>query len=186
VLINTLFVDLATNVSVQGESALTGLRIRPPRRVRLTFPFNSQASRCSFRPSSKRCIPECQRYKSSSGLVSSIDLARQLDHLLTIQTAQELTPLIPYPSVPPYIVAFVWTLSLSWLSSRIDRRGFVLLASSPFAVAGYILFVATSLPDVNARYVSIPWSFLDRSKLTVARRLALSSASSALSPLAPT
>lgn len=49
-------------------------------------------------------------------------------------------------------MAFVWTLSLTYLSNRIDRRGFVLLCTSPFAVAGYITFVATGLSDVDARY----------------------------------
>ncbi|ORY76008.1 major facilitator superfamily domain-containing protein [Leucosporidium creatinivorum] len=55
-------------------------------------------------------------------------------------------------TVPPYVVAFAWTLALAWLSSRIDRRGLVLLATSPFAIAGYIIFVVTGLSDVNARY----------------------------------
>lgn len=57
--------------------------------------------------------------------------------------------------MPPYVVAFAWTLSLAWFSSRIDRRGLVVLATSPFAIAGYIIFVVTGLSDVNARYVGI-------------------------------
>lgn len=39
-------------------------------------------------------------------------------------------------SVGPYCVAFVWTLFLCFLSARLDRRGVVLLISSPFAIAG--------------------------------------------------
>jgi hypothetical protein len=55
-------------------------------------------------------------------------------------------------TVPPYVVAFVWSLALAYLSNRLDRRGWVMLCSSPFALAGYVTFVATDLPDVHARY----------------------------------
>ncbi|KAM0745965.1 MFS general substrate transporter [Meredithblackwellia eburnea MCA 4105] len=55
-------------------------------------------------------------------------------------------------TVPPYIVAFVWTLFLSYMSDRLNRRGIVLLISSPFAIAGYIVFVGTKLTDIHARY----------------------------------
>ncbi|GAA5942570.1 uncharacterized protein JCM15063_000038 [Sporobolomyces koalae] len=55
-------------------------------------------------------------------------------------------------TVPPYVVAFFWSLGLAYLSNRIDRRGFVMLCSSPFALAGYVTFVATNLPDIHARY----------------------------------
>lgn len=100
-------------------------------------------------------------------------------------TTSKLTFIALRPIVPPYIVAFVWTLSLAWLSSRIDRRGFVLLATSPFAIAGYILFVATGLTDVNARYVRIYRKLSISPELTLACRLGPSSAFSAPFPLAP-
>ncbi len=39
-------------------------------------------------------------------------------------------------TVPPYMVAFVWGLAVAYLSNRINQRGWVMLASSPFAIAG--------------------------------------------------
>lgn len=58
-------------------------------------------------------------------------------------------------ALPPYVVAFFWSLALAYLSKRLNRRGFVMLCSSPFALAGYVTFVATDLSDIHARYVSL-------------------------------
>ncbi|GAA5868588.1 hypothetical protein JCM8547_003196 [Rhodosporidiobolus lusitaniae] len=55
-------------------------------------------------------------------------------------------------SVPPYAVAFVWTIFLTFISSKINRRGIVMLCSFPFALAGYAIFVATDETAPNARY----------------------------------
>ncbi len=55
-------------------------------------------------------------------------------------------------TVPPYVVAFVWSISLAYLSNRLDRRGWVLLCTSPFCIAGYVIFVATQQADIRARY----------------------------------
>ncbi|KAF4958410.1 hypothetical protein FSARC_11027 [Fusarium sarcochroum] len=52
-------------------------------------------------------------------------------------------------TVPPYIVGTFCTLSISWLSTRLDRRNiFVNLSQLP-VIAGYIMFLSTSNPYVR-------------------------------------
>ncbi|GAA6041348.1 hypothetical protein JCM8097_007675 [Rhodosporidiobolus ruineniae] len=56
-------------------------------------------------------------------------------------------------SVPPYAVAFVWSLFIAFLSAKINRRGIPLLMSYPLALVGYALFLGTH--NVKARYAGI-------------------------------
>ncbi|GAA5918785.1 hypothetical protein JCM6882_006575 [Rhodosporidiobolus microsporus] len=56
-------------------------------------------------------------------------------------------------SVPPYAVAFVWSLGIAFFSAKINRRGIALLISYPLALVGYALFLGTD--NVKARYAGI-------------------------------
>ena len=58
-------------------------------------------------------------------------------------------------SVPPYIVAWVWTLALAFCSMKTDRRGIFLAITIPFALAGYGIFVGTGQADTQPRYAGI-------------------------------
>ncbi|KAK4046768.1 hypothetical protein OIV83_005873 [Microbotryomycetes sp. JL201] len=47
-------------------------------------------------------------------------------------------------SVPPYIVACVYTLTISWLCSRTRRHGIFIIGSMLLSCVGYIIFLAST------------------------------------------
>lgn len=71
-------------------------------------------------------------------------IVRQLG--FTATTAQLLT-------VPPYFVAMVFTIGMSWLADRIGQRGYCTLATSGTGVIGFILLM--TLEDVGGRYFAL-------------------------------
>lgn len=71
-------------------------------------------------------------------------IVRQLG--FTATTAQLLT-------VPPYFVAMVFTIGMSWIADRIGQRGYCTLATSGTGVIGFILLM--SLESVGGRYFAL-------------------------------
>ena len=52
-------------------------------------------------------------------------------------------------TVPPYVVGAFFTVLLPLLSTYFDRRIYVMLASAPFMMIGYIMFLASMSPHVR-------------------------------------
>ncbi|GJN87098.1 hypothetical protein Rhopal_000043-T1 [Rhodotorula paludigena] len=65
------------------------------------------------------------------------------------------TVAIQLRSVPPYVVAWFWTIGLAYASTRFNRRGIILLIAVPFSIVGYAIFVGTDMADSSARYGGI-------------------------------
>ncbi|KAF5389828.1 hypothetical protein D9757_003580 [Collybiopsis confluens] len=55
-------------------------------------------------------------------------------------------------TVPPYVVGAIWSVSISYCSFRIRRRGILLFISALLAVTGYALAIGTK--NHNARYAA--------------------------------
>ncbi|KAI0518017.1 MFS transporter [Xylaria bambusicola] len=55
-------------------------------------------------------------------------------------------------TVPPYVVGAVFVLGLSFSSWRFDRRVIFILATAPFTMVGYILFLASH--EARVRYAA--------------------------------
>jgi hypothetical protein len=52
-------------------------------------------------------------------------------------------------TVPPYILASVWSITLAWLSQRSSKRGFWILVSAPICVVGSGLLIGSSFRAVQ-------------------------------------
>ncbi|KAJ9102007.1 hypothetical protein QFC19_004932 [Naganishia cerealis] len=53
-------------------------------------------------------------------------------------------------TVPPYILSTACTCLIPYLSTRVKRRGIVMLCTAPLMIIGYIIFVSTT--NATARY----------------------------------
>jgi len=56
-------------------------------------------------------------------------------------------------TVPPYTVACIWAIFLSYLSDRIQRRGIIVLGSTVLAIAGYAMLV--TVKSNTAKYIAV-------------------------------
>ncbi|KAK5130935.1 hypothetical protein LTR08_001538 [Meristemomyces frigidus] len=104
------------------------------------------------------------------GILSPVTLGTAVIFLLNNITVQGLAFFAPsivktiYPNntvvsqqlhtVPPYIVGGFFTVLLPLLSTRFDRRMVFFLASAPFMMIGYIMFLATDVTDHMTRYAA--------------------------------
>ena len=57
-------------------------------------------------------------------------------------------------TVPPFTVAAVWSVFISYLSFRTQKRAIYIMISVPLAITGYIIFLATTTADPKARYAA--------------------------------
>lgn len=53
-------------------------------------------------------------------------------------------------TVPPFVVAAVWSVVISYISWKVQKRGIWIMISVPMAILGYALFLGTTNP--HARY----------------------------------
>ncbi|KAL0062873.1 hypothetical protein AAF712_010193, partial [Marasmius tenuissimus] len=99
------------------------------------------------------------------GVTSPVTIAVSFIFLLDNVTVQGLAFFLPtiirtiYPTkgvvqqqlqtVPPYIVGTFFTVLLPYVSWRIDRRLILFIASAPFMMTGYIMFLASEDPRVR-------------------------------------
>jgi sugar phosphate permease len=103
--------------------------------------------------------------KLSKGIFSPVTLATGSIFLLNNITVQGLAVFAPtivatiYPNsstiskqlhtVPPYIAGAFVTVIVPYFSWRFDRRTIFLIFTAPFAVVGYIMFVASTNPQLR-------------------------------------
>lgn len=99
------------------------------------------------------------------GILSPVTLSTSLIFLLDNITVQGLAFFAPtivrtiYPkhtvvyqqlkTVPPYIVGAFFTVMIPFLSWRTDRRNLYLIVSAPLMMIGYIMFLASTNPQVR-------------------------------------
>jgi predicted MFS family arabinose efflux permease len=103
--------------------------------------------------------------KTMRGMFNPITVSTGFIFLLTNITVQGLgffTPTIIktiYPknsvisqqlhTVPPYVVGTVLTIGIPLLSWRFENRNIFIMLSAPLVIAGYIMFVATTNPQIR-------------------------------------
>ena len=103
--------------------------------------------------------------KTLRGIFSPVTIATSLIFLLNNITVQGLAFFAPtivktiYPkdtvvsqqlhTVPPYVVGAFFTVLFPFLSWRFDRRIVFFIASAPLMMCGYIMFLATTNPNVR-------------------------------------
>ncbi|KAF2135986.1 uncharacterized protein K452DRAFT_303143 [Aplosporella prunicola CBS 121167] len=99
------------------------------------------------------------------GIFSPVTISTAFIFLLNNITVQGLAFFLPtivrtiYPhdsvisqqlhTVPPYIVGAFFTLFLPFVSWRLDRRNILFIASAPLMMIGYIMFLASTNPQVR-------------------------------------
>jgi MFS family permease len=104
--------------------------------------------------------------KTLRGIFSPVTIATSFIFLLDNITVQGLAFFAPtivktiYPkdsvvsqqlhTVPPYVVGAFFTVLFPFLSWRFDRRNIFFIASAPLMMCGYIMFLAST--DPNVRY----------------------------------
>ncbi|UPX10319.1 uncharacterized protein EKO05_0000985 [Ascochyta rabiei] len=110
-------------------------------------------------------IDKLDRKKTFRGIFNPVILATSAIFLLDNITVQGLAFFAPtivrtiYPkntvvyqqlrTVPPYIVGAFFTLLFPFLSWRYDRRTIFMVAGAPLMMVGYIMFLASSEPQVR-------------------------------------
>ena len=52
-------------------------------------------------------------------------------------------------TVPPYVVASVWCIFVSWLSDRVNRRGVFVVAHAAFCAMGYMILVTATTANIK-------------------------------------
>lgn len=99
------------------------------------------------------------------GIISPVTLATSFIFLLDNITVQGLAFFLPtivrtiYPkntvvsqqlhTVPPYVVGAFFTVMFPFLSWRFDRRNIFFIMSTPLMMIGYIMFLASTNPQVR-------------------------------------
>ena len=99
------------------------------------------------------------------GITNPITLSTAFIFLLNNVTVQGLAFFAPtivktiYPTetlirqqlytVPPYVVGGFFVLLFSYLSSYVDKRQIFIALANPLVMVGYIMFLATSVPQVR-------------------------------------
>lgn len=56
-------------------------------------------------------------------------------------------------TVPPYVLAFICTMSTAWTTQRVKRRAPFIIGGASLAIVGYIILIAS--PTVAGRYVAV-------------------------------
>ncbi|KAI5785781.1 major facilitator superfamily domain-containing protein [Geopyxis carbonaria] len=56
-------------------------------------------------------------------------------------------------TVPPYVIACMWSIFVSWLSDRWQRRGYIIFAHTLLALLGYVLLITVDSP--NIKYLAV-------------------------------
>ena len=113
-----------------------------------------------------KLLDKINKTKLLRGMFSPVTIAVAFIFLLDNITVQGLAFFLPtiikniYPNksvvdqqlqtVPPYIVGTFFTLFVPYLSWRTDKRLVFFVASAPFIMIGYIMFLAS--PDPRVRY----------------------------------
>ena len=103
--------------------------------------------------------------KTSRGILNPTTITTGFIFLLTNITVQGLGFFAPtiiktiYPldslvsqqlhTVPPYVVGTVFTIGIPLLSWRYDNRNIFIMLSAPLVIVGYIMFLATTNPQVR-------------------------------------
>ena len=119
----------------------------------------------SERVGTTQVLDQMDTPKIIKGIFSPVTLATSFIFLLNNITVQGLAFFAPtivatiYPgksiiflqlhTVPPYVVGAFFTVLLPFLSWRYDRRMIFFIASIPFVMIGYIMFLASHNPHVR-------------------------------------
>jgi Na+/melibiose symporter-like transporter len=122
----------------------------------------------SERVGTTEVLDKIDNAKILKGIFSPVTLGTSMIFLLNNITVQGLAFFAPtivstiYPgrsiiflqlhTVPPYIVGSFFTLLIPFFSWRYDRRAIFFIASAPFVIIGYIIFLASQ--DAHARYAA--------------------------------
>lgn len=119
----------------------------------------------SERVGQNEVLDKLDRKKTFRGIFNPVVLATSVIFLLDNITVQGLAFFAPtivrtiYPgttvvhqqlrTVPPYIVGAFFTLLFPFLSWRYDRRTIFMIAGAPLMMVGYIMFLASTEPQVR-------------------------------------
>ncbi|KAH8816716.1 retrograde regulation protein 2 [Xylogone sp. PMI_703] len=119
----------------------------------------------SERVATTEVLDKVDSTKLLRGILNPVTLATSFIFLLDNITVQGLAFFAPtvvatiYPhssvisqqlhTVPPYIVGSFFVLFFSFVGWRIDRRNIFLILSAPLCIVGYIMFLASRVPDVR-------------------------------------
>jgi MFS family permease len=117
------------------------------------------------RVAATQVLDKMDRTKLSRGLTNPVVIATSFVFLLNNITVQGLAFFAPtivrtiYPdkttvmqqlyTVPPYAVGAFFTIFLPLLSWKLDKRQVILIACCPMVMVGYVMFLATSNPNVR-------------------------------------
>ncbi|KAL0567516.1 hypothetical protein V5O48_014473 [Marasmius crinis-equi] len=119
----------------------------------------------SERVGQRKVLDQLDLTKVTRGIFNPVTLTVAIIFLLDNVTVNGLASFLPtiiqtiYPNktvveqqlqtVPPYIVGTLFTLFVSFLSSRLDRRLPFVILCCPLIVIGYIMFLASRSPRVR-------------------------------------
>lgn len=119
----------------------------------------------SERVGQNEVLDKLDRKKTFRGIFNPVVLATSVIFLLDNITVQGLAFFAPtivrtiYPkntvvyqqlrTVPPYIVGAFFTVLFPFLSWRFDRRTIFMIAGAPLMMVGYIMFLASTEPQVR-------------------------------------
>lgn len=122
----------------------------------------------SERVGATEVLDKIDKKKILRGIFSPVTLAVSFIFLLDNITVQGLAFFAPtivgtiYPeasvvskqlhTVPPYVVGAFFTILIPLLSTKTDRRVHYFIASAPFMMVGYIMFLATDQTEPRIRY----------------------------------
>lgn len=113
-------------------------------------------------------LDKINRKKTLHGIFNPVTLATSFIFLLDNITVQGLAFFAPtivrtiYPervkdvvflqlrTVPPYVVGAFFTVLIPFISWKLDRRTHLMIASAPFMMVGYMMFLAST--DAMTRY----------------------------------
>lgn len=113
-------------------------------------------------------IDKFDRTKIFRGIFSPITLLIACSFCLAGITIQGLSVFLPtivktiYPGMttvqqqlrtaPPYVVAWFITVSVTYISSKVNRRQIFMICLPPLTMAGYAIFLGTTIHNPHIRY----------------------------------
>lgn len=119
----------------------------------------------SERVGTTEVLDRIDKNKTLQGIFSPVTLATSFIFLLDNITVQGLAFFAPtivrtiYPensvvsqqlhTVPPYIVGAFFVILFNFLSWKIDKRNIFFICNAPLMMAGYIMFLASTNPNVR-------------------------------------
>ncbi|RVX69030.1 hypothetical protein B0A52_06743 [Exophiala mesophila] len=122
----------------------------------------------SERLATTELLDKWNRQKFLQGILSPVQISNMFVFMFVGISVQGLTVFLPtiiqtiYPeasvirqqlhTVPPYAVGVGTVLLLPYISTRIHQRQIFLCITSPICLAGYAIFLGTSLDQAYARY----------------------------------